>query len=50
MYGGMDEIMLMAMRFTCYFIPHHSGETEDPFIAALALVTAAGKIKTGSGC
>lgn len=32
------------------FISHRSGETEDSFIADLAVATAAGKIKTGSGC
>jgi len=32
------------------FISHRSGETEDTFIADLAVATAAGKIKTGSGC
>jgi enolase len=33
-----------------YFISHRSGETEDTFIADLVVATAAGKIKTGSGC
>lgn len=32
------------------FISHRSGETEDTFIADLAVATSAGKIKTGSGC
>lgn len=32
------------------FISHRSGETEDTFIADLAVATCAGKIKTGSGC
>jgi enolase len=32
------------------FISHRSGETEDTFIADLAVATHAGKIKTGSGC
>lgn len=32
------------------FISHRSGETEDTFIADLAVATDAGKIKTGSGC
>ncbi len=32
------------------FISHRSGETEDTFIADLAVATAAGKIKSGSGC
>ena len=29
-------------------ISHRSGETEDPFIADLAVATNAGQIKTGS--
>lgn len=32
------------------FISHRSGETEDTFIAYLAVASGAGKIKTGSGC
>lgn len=32
------------------FISHRSGETDDTFIADLAVATSAGKIKTGSGC
>lgn len=32
------------------FMSHRSGETEDTFIADLVVGTAAGKIKTGSGC
>jgi len=35
--------------YKCY-ISHRSGETEDPFIADLAVATGAGHIKTGSGC
>lgn len=31
-------------------ISHRSGETEDPFIADLAVATGAGQIKTGSLC
>jgi len=31
-------------------ISHRSGETEDPFIADLAVATATGQIKTGSLC
>ena len=31
-------------------ISHRSGETEDTFIADLAVATAAGQIKTGSAC
>ena len=31
-------------------IPHRSGETEDTFIADLAVATGCGQIKTGSLC
>ena len=31
-------------------ISHRSGETEDSFIADLAVATGAGQIKTGSLC
>jgi enolase len=31
-------------------ISHRSGETEDPFIADLAVATSVGQIKTGSAC
>jgi enolase len=31
-------------------ISHRSGETEDTFIADLAVATDAGQIKTGSAC
>ena len=31
-------------------ISHRSGETEDPFIADLAVATGAGQIKTGAPC
>ncbi|HUH02803.1 MAG TPA: phosphopyruvate hydratase, partial [Kofleriaceae bacterium] len=34
-------------RYTAV-ISHRSGETEDPFIADLAVATNAGQIKTGS--
>jgi enolase len=36
-------------NYNC-FISHRSGETEDTFIADLAVATGAGHIKTGSGC
>ena len=32
------------------YMSHRSGETEDTFIADLAVATACGHIKTGSGC
>jgi enolase len=43
------ETMAMAHRagYTAV-ISHRSGETEDPFIADLAVATGAGQIKTGS--
>jgi enolase len=31
-------------------ISHRSGESEDTFIADLAVAVGAGQIKTGSGC
>jgi enolase len=45
------QTMELAARnnYGC-FISHRSGETEDTFIADLAVATNAGKIKTGSGC
>ena len=45
------ETMHLAKEngFTCV-ISHRSGETEDPFIADLAVGTNAGQIKTGSLC
>ena len=33
-----------------YVISHRSGETEDSFIADLAVATNSGQIKTGSAC
>jgi enolase len=43
------EAMAMASHagYTCV-VSHRSGETEDPFIADLAVATSAGQIKTGS--
>ena len=43
------EAMAMAARagYTSV-VSHRSGETEDPFIADLAVATGAGQIKTGS--
>jgi enolase len=45
------QTIALAVRnnYGC-FISHRSGETEDTFIADLAVATGAGKIKTGSGC
>ena len=36
------------MRATPAIVSHRSGETEDAFIADLAVATSAGQIKTGS--
>ncbi len=41
--------MAKKARYTCV-ISHRSGETEDPFIADLAVATNAGQIKSGSAC
>jgi enolase len=46
----LDTIALAAKNNYGWFISHRSGETEDTFIADLAVATNAGKIKTGSGC
>ncbi|MBN8555506.1 MAG: phosphopyruvate hydratase [Deltaproteobacteria bacterium] len=45
------QTMQMAMKngFNC-MVSHRSGETEDTFIADLAVGTGAGQIKTGSLC
>jgi len=44
----LDTMRLAAKsRYTCV-VSHRSGETEDAFIADLAVATAAGQIKTGS--
>ena len=39
--------MAKAAGYTCV-VSHRSGETEDTFIADLAVATGAGQIKTGS--
>jgi enolase len=46
----LDCMALAQSRgYRCY-ISHRSGETEDTFIADLAVATGAGHIKTGSAC
>ena len=45
---AMDAIELAKTNNMTAVISHRSGETEDPFIADLAVATNAGKIKTGS--
>jgi len=44
----LDCIELAQKNGRTAVISHRSGETEDPFIAALAVATNAGQIKTGS--
>jgi enolase len=46
----LDTIRLAASSGYTSVISHRSGETEDPFIADLAVATNAGQIKTGSLC
>jgi enolase len=45
----LDAIALARRNGYTAIISHRSGETEDPFIAHLAVATGAGQIKTGSG-
>ena len=44
----LDAIDLARRNGYTYIISHRSGETEDTFIADLAVATGAGQIKTGS--
>ena len=44
----LDCIQLAQTNRRTAIISHRSGETEDPFIADLAVATNAGQIKTGS--
>jgi enolase len=44
----LDCIELAKTNRRTAVISHRSGETEDPFIADLAVATNAGQIKTGS--
>lgn len=46
----LDAIYLAKQNGYATVISHRSGETEDSFIADLAVGTAAGQIKTGSLC
>ena len=46
----LDAIELARSNNMTAIISHRSGETEDPFIADLAVATNAGQIKTGSLC
>ncbi|MCI0392371.1 MAG: phosphopyruvate hydratase [Acidobacteria bacterium] len=44
----LDAIEMARTNNYTAIISHRSGETEDPFIADLAVATSAGQIKTGS--
>lgn len=46
----LDAIRLASGRGMGVVISHRSGETEDTFIADLAVATNAGQIKTGAPC
>lgn len=46
----LDTIALAKKHAFATIISHRSGETEDTFIADLAVATSAGQIKTGSLC
>ncbi len=46
----LDTIELAQKHNYTYMVSHRSGESEDTTIADLAVATAAGQIKTGSGC
>ncbi|MFN2433666.1 MAG: phosphopyruvate hydratase [Gemmatimonadota bacterium] len=46
----LEAIRMAGAAGYRYIISHRSGETEDPFIADLAVGTAAGQIKTGAPC
>ncbi len=48
-----ETLQAMQMAASAGYTPivsHRSGETEDPFIADLAVAANAGQIKTGSAC
>lgn len=44
----LDAMQMAASAGYTSMVSHRSGETEDPFIADLAVATGAGQIKTGS--
>lgn len=46
----LETIKIAQAAGYSYVISHRSGETEDSFIADLAVATAAGQIKTGAPC
>lgn len=47
---ALDAVELARKNGYNTVISHRSGETEDPFIADLAVATGAGQIKTGAPC
>ena len=47
---SLEAVELAARAGYRSVISHRSGETEDPFIADLAVATGAGQIKTGAPC
>ncbi len=46
----LETIMMAREAKMQYIISHRSGETEDSFIADLAVATGSGKVKTGAPC
>ena len=46
----LDTVRLAQRHGYGVYVSHRSGETEDTFIADLAVATGCGHIKTGSGC
>ena len=46
----LDTVRLAQRNGYGAYMSHRSGETEDTFIADLAVATGCGHIKTGSGC
>ena len=46
----LDTVRLAQRNGYGAYVSHRSGETEDTFIADLAVATGCGHVKTGSGC
>ena len=46
----LETVRLAQQHGYGVYMSHRSGETEDTFIADLAVATGCGHIKTGSGC
>ncbi len=46
----LDTVRIAQENNYAAYMSHRSGETEDTFIADLAVATNCGHIKTGSGC